>query len=113
MKHAELTFETGFKVSVGNERSQAAVMVIEPWETEGGPDNRHSGADQWLFVMAGTGVAIVGGEQVALTAGSLVLIEAGEPHEIRNTGSMALKTVNIYLPPAYDENGAERDAGKG
>lgn len=112
MKHAELTFETGFKVAIGNERSQAAVMVIEPWETEGGPENRHKGADQWLFVMAGTGVAIVGGEQMALTAGSLVLIEAGETHEIRNTGSMPLKTVNIYLPPAYDETGNELEPGK-
>ena len=113
MKHAALTFDTGFRVVAGNARSQAAEMTLEPWQTEGGPDNRHKGADQWLFVMAGTGVAVVEGEQIALTAGTIVLIEQGEAHEIRNTGSLPLKTINVYLPPAYDEQGDELPAVKG
>jgi mannose-6-phosphate isomerase-like protein (cupin superfamily) len=38
---------------------------------------------------------------VALAPGGLLLIEAGEPHEISNAGRVPLATVNVYAPPAY------------
>lgn len=91
---------------------QAAQMVIKPGGSEGGPDNRHRGADQWLFVAAGEGVAIVEGARRSLRPGSLLLIERGERHEIRATGRTPLKTVNFYSPPAYTADGEERSAGK-
>ena len=53
MKFEDLKFNTGFRVSVGNARSQGAVMVLAQGGSEGGPDNRHHGADQWLMVMEG------------------------------------------------------------
>jgi mannose-6-phosphate isomerase-like protein (cupin superfamily) len=112
MKHQQLSFRTGFRVAVGNRKSQGAVMVIAAGGTEGGPDNRHRGADQWLFVVEGTGSAIVNGHALPLRAGTLVLIEAGDTHEIRNTGRRLLKTINIYVPPAYDAEGDERPRGK-
>ena len=46
MKRKQLRFGNGFKVIFGNVRSQAAQMVIAPGEAEGGPNNRHRGADQ-------------------------------------------------------------------
>jgi mannose-6-phosphate isomerase-like protein (cupin superfamily) len=112
MKRAHLRFGKGFHVVASNRRSQAAQMVLPPGDKEGGPDNRHRGADQWLFVVSGKGVAIVGGKRHALQAGSLVLIERGEIHEIRNTGRTALKTLNVYVPPAYSMDGEELAAGK-
>ncbi|HWB46230.1 MAG TPA: cupin domain-containing protein [Hyphomicrobiaceae bacterium] len=112
MKRAQLRFGKGFRVSVGNARAQAAQMVIAPGATEGGADNRHRGADQWLFVVAGTGVAIVNGKSYPLRAGSLVLIERGDQHEIRSTGPGNLETLNIYLPPAYTRDGNERPAAR-
>lgn len=108
-----LKFSNGFRVSIGNKRSQAAAMVIAPGNCEGGPDNKHRGADQWLFVVAGRGVAIVNGKRQSLTAGSLVLIERGDTHEIRNTGRTPLKTLNIYVPPAYRKDGEPLPRGKG
>jgi mannose-6-phosphate isomerase-like protein (cupin superfamily) len=112
MKQAHLRFGKGFHVVVGNARSQAAQMVMTPGETEGGPDNRHGGADQWLFVISGSGVAIVNRKRLPLRAGSLVLIERGDTHEIRNIGRTKLKTLNIYVPPAYTADGDELAAGK-
>ena len=112
MKHAQLKFNKGFRVAVGNKKSQGAVMVLGPGETEGGSDNRHRGADQWLYVQEGTGAAVINGRKQPLKAGTLVLIEAGDTHEIRNTGRALLKTVNIYLPPAYDDQGEELPAGE-
>lgn len=112
MKHEDLTFQTGFRVSVGNTRSQGAVMVIAKGGKEGGPDNRHHGADQWLFVVEGTGAALINGQKIPLKAGSMLLIERGDRHEIRNTGRRLLKTVSIYLPPAYKSDGEELPPGK-
>jgi mannose-6-phosphate isomerase-like protein (cupin superfamily) len=112
MKHDTLSFRKGFRVSAGNGNSQAAVMVIVPGGREGGPDNRHRGADQWLYVTEGTGCAVINGHKIVLKAGSLILIEAGDTHEITNTGRLLLKTVNVYVPPAYDQAGDELPRGK-
>jgi mannose-6-phosphate isomerase-like protein (cupin superfamily) len=112
MKRKHLRFGKGFRVATGNRRSQAAEMVIAPGDSEGGPDNRHRGADQWLFVLSGTGTAVVNGKRYALRAGSLVLIERGDAHEIRNSGRTPLKTLNVYVPPAYSSSGDELPRGR-
>jgi mannose-6-phosphate isomerase-like protein (cupin superfamily) len=113
MKRAALRFGKGFRVAIGNRRSQAATMTLAPGDSEGGPDNRHRGADQWLFVESGSGVAIVNGRRINIGSGSLVLIERGDRHEIRNTGRTPLRTLNIYVPPAYTKDGDELPRGKG
>ena len=87
-------------------------MVIPPGGSEGGSENRHGGADQWLFVVAGEGTAIVNGKRYAITAGTLLMIERNDNHEIVNTGSELLRTLNIYLPPAYGEAGNELPPAK-
>ena len=112
MQHKHLQFGEGFKVVLGDKHSQAAQMTLAPGDTEGGPDNRHKGADQWLFVASGEGVAIVEGKQVELREGTLVLIRRGETHEIRNTGNEPLKTLNFYVPPGYTPEGDELPAGR-
>jgi mannose-6-phosphate isomerase-like protein (cupin superfamily) len=113
MKRTTLRFGHGFKVVIGNRRSQAATMTLGPGDCEGGPDNRHRGADQWLFVDSGTGQAIVNGARIPLKAGVLVLIERGDRHEIRNTGRTPLRTLSVYVPPAYRADGEELPRGRG
>ncbi|HEV3165814.1 MAG TPA: cupin domain-containing protein [Isosphaeraceae bacterium] len=95
MQYKHLRFGLGFRVVLGDDHSQAAQMTLGPGETEGGPDNRHRGADQWLFVVSGEGEAIVEAERVELREGTLVLIQRSETHEIRNTGREPLKTLNV------------------
>lgn len=102
----------GFRIAFDHRSVQAAEMVIAPGDKEGGTDNRHRGTDQWLFVVDGNGMAIVEGSRRLLRAGSLLLIERGESHEIRNTGSKLLKTINVYSPPAYTRRGALKAPGK-
>jgi mannose-6-phosphate isomerase-like protein (cupin superfamily) len=112
MKKKTLRFGSGFKVVMGNRRVQAAQMVIAPGDSEGGPSNRHRGADQWLLVITGNGTAIVSGRRHALKRHSLLLIEHGERHQILNNGSVDLKTINFYSPPGYTKGGNELPAGK-
>ena len=87
-------------------------MVLAPGDAEGGADNRHRGADQWLYVLSGSGEAIVDGRRHKLRAGSLVLIERKEKHQIRNSGRGLLRTLNFYVPPAYRRDGNPRSRGK-
>lgn len=112
MQHKHLQFGNGFHVALGDANSQAAQMTLGLGETEGDPENYHKGADQWLFVVSGTGKAIVNGETISLRAGTILLIQRGDRHEIRNTGRALLRTLNIYVPPAYTAEGDERPAGR-
>lgn len=90
-----------FHVVGGTDRSQAAAMTLAPGTGTGGPDNRHETSDQWLYVISGSGDATVDGERVELDPGDLLLIAAGEAHEIRAGATDALVTVNVYAPPEY------------
>jgi mannose-6-phosphate isomerase-like protein (cupin superfamily) len=112
MKRKSLRFGKGFRTAFAVRRAQAAEMVLAPGDTEGGPDNRHRGADQWLYVVSGTGVATVEGRRVPLKAGTLLVIERRERHEVRNTGRTLLKTLNFYYPPAFDAEGDPVGPGK-
>ena len=112
MLKKQLRFGRGFRVIPGNRTSQAAEMVLEPGDAEGDASNRHRGANQWLYVLSGKGEARVNGRRHALRAGSLLLIEKKERHEIRNTGSTLLRTLNFYSPPAYRKDGNPLPRGK-
>jgi len=112
-----LKFGEGFRVAFEVRRMQAAEMVIPPGDSEGGPDNRHRGADQWLFVVEGQGVASVRTSdgrrrRIALKPGRLLVIEKGEQHEVRNTGRALLRTLNFYYPPAFRRDGEAKGPGR-
>ena len=112
MQNVKVIYKSDFKVIAGNERSQAAVMVLPPGESEGGKGNRHKGSDQWLYVVAGKGSATIKGTDYKLSPGTLLLIEHGETHEIDNDGDEPLATLNFYVPPAYAEDEQPLPAGK-
>jgi mannose-6-phosphate isomerase-like protein (cupin superfamily) len=86
--------------------SQAATMTLAPGaESDESSANEHAWAEQWLYVVSGTGSARIGRRTVKLQPGSLLLIEKREPHVIRAGKRSRLVTVNIYVPPAYDPGG--------
>ena len=103
MKHVQMQLgaSSSFEVVAEASHSQVAVMTVGAGETVGGPENKHAESEQWLYVVSGQGEAVVAGERVDLVAGTLLLIEAGEGHEIVNTGDEPLQTVNTYAPPEY------------
>ena len=112
MKRVQLDFKKVFRVIRGNARAQAAQMVIAPGKSEGDARNRHRGADQWLYVVAGRGDAVVKGRRYKLVARTLIFIAKGERHQIRNTGQTPLRTLNFYAPPAYSLSGDPLPRGR-
>jgi mannose-6-phosphate isomerase-like protein (cupin superfamily) len=112
VKRKHLRFGKGFRVAIASKRAQAVEMVIAPGDREGDSQNRHRGADQWLFVVSGTGSALVNRKRYPLRCGTLLLIEHGDRHEIRNTGRGLLRTLNFYVPPAYTAAGDELQAAE-
>lgn len=91
---------TDWEILGRTKRTQGALMTIRYGDTEGGADNRHTASDQWLYVLSGSGTATVAGRKLNLRKGTLLLIEAGEAHEITAGPRSVLKTLNFYGPPA-------------
>jgi mannose-6-phosphate isomerase-like protein (cupin superfamily) len=63
-------------------------------------------------VLSGRGVGRLHGKTHPLKPRTLLLIERGVQHEIRNTGTTPLRTLNIYVPPAYGKSGEELPRGR-
>jgi hypothetical protein len=61
---------------------------------------------------SGTGCARVIRTVIPLKAGTLLLIEHQDRHEIRCSGRASLRTLNFYAPPAYSKQGNELRAAK-
>jgi mannose-6-phosphate isomerase-like protein (cupin superfamily) len=116
MRHIKTGSKRGFfKVLASSDFAQAAMMVLRPGQkSDEHVENEHPNAEQWLFVVSGTGAAHVGKRRFAIADNSLVLIEKGEAHQIENTGRRRpLITLNFYVPPAYDQKGEVRLVAKG
>lgn len=96
MKKKKIAPKEGWEVILETKRAKAATMILAPSDSTGGPDNRHPDSDQWLFVLSGSGEAIVEGEKSSLEKNMLLVVEANEAHEIKNTGNGDLVTLNIY-----------------
>src|SRR5689334_16428907 len=64
VKKVKFRVGKGFRVAIRNDRAQCAEMVMEPGETQGGTNNHHRGADQWLYVVSGSGSATVDGKRL-------------------------------------------------
>jgi mannose-6-phosphate isomerase-like protein (cupin superfamily) len=94
-----------FKVALESASAQAAMMIMAPGESTGEPDNEHPKCEQWLYVVSGRGTALAGGKRKAIEAGSLVLIEKREVHQVTAAGTEPLVTLNLYVPPAYTKAG--------
>ena len=108
MQHINTTAKrkSMFNVLASTNTAQAAMMTLKPGQsTSDEPENEHPRCEQWLFVLRGTGRAVVGKRRVALKPDSLLLIEKGEAHQITNTGRGPLVTLNLYAPPAYTKAG--------
>lgn len=92
-------YSSGFDTLASTESSQGATLVVQPQTKTGGPNFRHSASDHWVYVIAGAGRAVIAGRDVHLDAGTILLIEAGETHEIYCIGDEPLVLFTVFSPP--------------
>jgi len=115
MKHLSTASAKGkfFKVLHGTSDAQIAMMTLKPGQsTADEPVNEHPRCEQWMFILSGSGRAIVEKRRVTLKANSLLVIDKGEAHRITNTGRSPMVTLNLYVPPAYTKSGELRTLAK-
>lgn len=90
-----------FEVLTQGQNLQLANMVLAPGAVSGDYGSEHPDSDQLLIVTQGQGEATVEGETLSLTVGDVLLIAAGEKHQVRCAGTSVFVSLNIYAPPAY------------
>lgn len=82
--------------------SQLVVMTLQPGEEIG--METHDDIDQFIRVEAGTGKAILNGEDKALADGTAVVIPAGTEHNVVNISQTEpLKLYTIYSPAEHPD----------
>jgi len=99
-----------FEVFHSTRNAEVAISTLRKGQaTSDEPTNEHPASEQWVYVVSGRGevVAEKGGRKrkAKMAPGGMVLIEKGEAHQIRQTGSESLVTLNFYAPAAYREDG--------
>lgn len=87
---------------------QLVVMSIGPGEEIG--LETHDDVDQFIRVEAGSGKAILNGQEHNLEDGSAVVIPAGTEHNIINTSQQeSLKLYTLYSPPEHPDGTVNKD----
>ena len=90
-----------FEVLQTHERSQTAMMTLQPGQTTGDNAEAHEKSDQVLLMLNGALTGEVGTETPSLKKGDVIVIPTGTRHRFVNRGDEPAVTFNVYSPPAY------------
>jgi len=90
-----------FEVLQTTERTQTAMMTLEPGAATGEKAEAHDKSDQVLLVLEGELIGEVGEERPRLSQGDVIVIDAGTKHRFANASTKLAVTFNVYSPPAY------------
>ena len=80
---------------------QSSRMLVGLNAFESGQEHKlhaHAGMDKVYHVLAGSGLFLLEGRELPMSAGSLLIAPAEVPHGIRNTGSERLLVLAILAP---------------
>ena len=102
IKNIEDTTEW-FQVLQTQERTQTAMMTLQPGKATGENAEAHDKSDQVLLLLEGQLSGEIGKERPKLKKGDVVIIPADVKHRFVNEGDKPAVTFNVYTPPAYPE----------
>jgi mannose-6-phosphate isomerase-like protein (cupin superfamily) len=77
------------------------VNVILP-RTDPGPRHYHTTSENAYYVLAGTGLIVLGDASFRVTPGDAVFVPPGVPHSASNIGDEELRLLEIYSPVDTD-----------
>lgn len=90
------------KVLFTGKHSQLVLMTLKPSEEIG--MEVHNENDQFFRFEEGNGKVIIGGEEFIVSDGDVVIVPAGEEHNIINTSDINyLKLYTIYSPSHHPD----------
>lgn len=89
------------KVIATGSYSQIVIMSIKPGEEIG--EEVHTGSDQIVHLVSGSGKAVIDGVENEYNAGDMVFVPAGTSHNFINTDGSDLKIIGIYAPAHYPD----------
>lgn len=78
---------------IGAQSLSVGLAIMEPGEAL--PLHTHD-VEEFTLILEGEGTEVLGEETLALSPGMTVLVPAGTPHRLSNTGNRPLKTVFGY-----------------
>lgn len=90
-----------FEVLQTTDRTQAAVMRLDPGKATGEHAEAHEKSEQLLLLLEGALAAEIGSERLAMNTGDMMIIPAGVKHKFSNPGTTVAITFNTYFPPEY------------
>jgi mannose-6-phosphate isomerase-like protein (cupin superfamily) len=90
-----------FEVLQTHERSQTAVMTLDPGDATAEKAESHRSSDQVLLLLEGELSGEIGDDCLTLKKGDVITIPAGVKHRFTNPGDAPALTFNVYAPPAY------------
>jgi mannose-6-phosphate isomerase-like protein (cupin superfamily) len=90
-----------FSVLQTEQRTQTAVMTLQPGKSSGAEPEAHKHSTQVLLVLEGEVLAELEGERQKLSRGDVIVIPAGVRHKFTNEAKHDCITFNTYSPPEY------------
>lgn len=78
---------------------QLVLMALQTGEDIG--QEIHEDRDQFFRIETGNGEIEIDGVRSEIKAGSAVIVPAGARHNLRNSGTSALRLYTLYAPPEH------------
>ena len=86
-----------------SEHCSACVIRVAPGDKVR-PAHSHPNGEEVIYIVAGSGRVMVGGDVQPVNAGTTVLFPRGIVHMLHNTGAEEMKVVCFFAPPTNLEN---------
>jgi mannose-6-phosphate isomerase-like protein (cupin superfamily) len=87
------------RVMATTQHTQLVLMTLRPGEEIG--SEVHTGTDQILIGIEGSGRSMLDGVERPFAGGDAVVVPQGVRHNIINAGSEPLRLVTVYGPPDH------------
>ncbi len=98
---ADPSLGSGYAFPIYAATGSAATAVVYFEVAPGKRLGRHTdSSEEVIYIVEGEGEVTVGDERAAVSAGTLAVVPALVPHDVRNTGSSPLKVVGFFAGSA-------------
>lgn len=110
IRQADLPFSVIAHEFVGEQHATGITFLLVDGPPGAGPRLHRHPYDKIIITQEGEATFRLGAEDIAVRAGDLVVIPAGEAHGFCNTGSGPLRQIDLHVSPHFDTEWLEPEA---